>query len=137
MSDHRAVAERRHEEGLDRVHAVLRFVEHFRVLRLEHFVRDLKRSAFLRDLGVEIMERRKAMQEHELAVDVAGRFGVAPDRAVRYENDPEGVNLNYEVMSDVISYARSAGSPKEMSRRLNDAKPLGRIREDYKKRHKK
>lgn len=71
------------------------------------------------------------------AVDVAGRFGVAPDRAVRYENDPEGVNLNYEVMSDVISYARSAGSPKEMSRRLNDAKPLGRIREDYKKRHKK
>ena len=57
--------------------------------------------------------------------------------AVRYENDREGVNLNYEVLSDVISYARSAGSPEELSKGLNDAKVLGRIREDYKKRHKK
>ena len=40
-------------------------------------------------------------------------------------------------MSDVISYARSAGSPEELSKGLNDAKVLGRIREDYKKRHKK
>ena len=71
------------------------------------------------------------------AIEVAGRFGVAPNRAVRYENDREGVNLNYEVLSDVISYARSAGSPEELSKGLNDAKVLGRIREDYKKRHKK
>ena len=71
------------------------------------------------------------------AIEVAGRFGVAPNRAVRYENDREGVNLNYEVLSDVISYARSAASPEELSMGLNDAKVLGRIREDYKKRHKK
>ena len=60
------------------------------------------------------------------AIEVAGRFGVAPNRAVRYENDREGVNLNYEVLSDVISYARSAGSPEELSKGLNDAKVLGR-----------
>lgn len=70
------------------------------------------------------------------AIEVAGRFGVAPNRAVRYENDKEGVNLNYAVMSDMITHARSAASPEAMSKSLDDTKILGRIRDDFKKRHK-
>ena len=42
------------------------------------------------------------------AVDVAGRFGVASNRAQNYHNDSEGIALNYAVMSKKIASFRSA-----------------------------
>ena len=44
----------------------------------------------------------------------AERFGIHRSRAVRYENDCIGTRINYSVMSDVVSRARSAESVDEM-----------------------
>ncbi len=70
------------------------------------------------------------------AVEVAGRFGVDRSRAVRYENDSAGTELNYRVMSNLVSSARSCGSAMEMSAAFDDEAMLAPIAEDYKKRHK-
>ncbi len=40
------------------------------------------------------------------AVETAGHFGIAPDRAATYCQDSEGTKLNYEVLSDAISAVR-------------------------------
>lgn len=40
------------------------------------------------------------------AVETAGHFGIAPDRAATYRQDSEGTKLNYEVLSDAISAVR-------------------------------
>lgn len=69
------------------------------------------------------------------AVEVAGRFGVRPDRAVRYEHDAEGTRRNYEAMDKAVSYARCAASPAMMSRAFDEEDVLGGVREDYRKRH--
>ena len=53
------------------MHPVLALVEDLRVLRLEDLVRHLEGAGVLRDLGIEVVERRQAVQEHQLAVDVA------------------------------------------------------------------
>ena len=45
----------------------------------------------------------------------ARRFGIHRSRAVRYENDCIGTRINYSVMSDVVSRARSAESVDELS----------------------
>jgi len=42
------------------------------------------------------------------AIDVAGRFGIARNRAVDFCNDSEGVELNYAVMSQAVSEYRAA-----------------------------
>lgn len=65
------------------------------------------------------------------AISVAGRFGVAPNRAVRFENDGFGAELNYRAMSDMVSSARSAGSAKAMSEAFETGQMLESIREDY------
>lgn len=65
------------------------------------------------------------------AVEVAGRFGVAGNRAVRYESDGAGTALNYQVMSKIVSVSRSA---KNMSAALESEDLLAPIREDYEKR---
>lgn len=44
------------------------------------------------------------------AVSAAGRFGIAPDRAVNYHADSAGIRLNYEVVSDTVCAVR-AGAP--------------------------
>lgn len=44
------------------------------------------------------------------AVKVAGRFGIKADCAVEYECDSEGVQLNYEVLSEAVSGLRSKKS---------------------------
>ena len=41
------------------------------------------------------------------AVKVAGRFGIRADRAVEYQCDSKGVQLNYEVLSEAVSGFRS------------------------------
>ena len=70
------------------------------------------------------------------AVEVAGRFGVAPNRAVRYECDAVGTALNFKAMASVVSGVRRSKSAKEMSEILDCEETLGEIREDYKKRGK-
>lgn len=69
------------------------------------------------------------------AIEVAGRFGIAPDRAVNYECDRRGTALNYQVLSNTVSAVRRASSPMEMNFAVNAC--CEPIREDYKKRHKK
>lgn len=71
------------------------------------------------------------------AVQVAGRFGIKANRAVRYEHDGVGTRLNYEVMSKAVSYARSAPSAADMKCTLDEEGLLAPIREDYKRRHKR
>ena len=71
------------------------------------------------------------------AVKEAGRFGISPSRAVKYEHDSAGTQLNYRVVSEVVGYARRAASADEMNAMFDSEEMLAPIREDYKKRHKK
>ena len=41
------------------------------------------------------------------AVETAGHFGIAPDRAVNYRSDSRGTRLNYEVLSRTIGHFRA------------------------------
>jgi uncharacterized protein YegL len=60
------------------------------------------------------------------AVETAGRFGIAADRAQNYHADSDGVELNFRVMSDTIATFRtSAAMPPNWSEE---------IEEDYKRR---
>lgn len=43
------------------------------------------------------------------AVDVAGRFGIAPDRAQNYHSDSEVTRLNYDVTAQAIGSFRESG----------------------------
>ena len=69
------------------------------------------------------------------AVKEAGRFGINPSRAVRYEHDSAGTRLNYEVVSHVVGCARKAATVSEMEAVFDDEEMLAPIREDYAKRH--
>ena len=71
------------------------------------------------------------------AIEVAGRFGVAANRAVRYECDEAGTALNFSVMSKLVSCARSCASAEKMGAAYDEAgdEMLDEIRADYKKRH--
>lgn len=44
------------------------------------------------------------------AVETASHIGIAPERAVNYNSDAEGTALNYEVLSEAVSYHRHCGS---------------------------
>ena len=70
------------------------------------------------------------------AVEVAGRFGVERNHAVRYECDSVGTALNFEVMSKMVSKARKCSSVEEMTVAFESAELLDDIAEDYKNRHK-
>ncbi len=93
----------------------------------------------------QMVERQKEKYHWEFiflganidAVQVAGQFGVQANRAVRYENDSEGTQLNYRVMSNMVSFARRSSSVKEMQAGFDAEEMLAPIREDYEKRHKK
>ena len=69
------------------------------------------------------------------AISVAGRFGVAANRAVRYECDSVGTALNFNVMSKMVSCARACKSADMMEEAFNDDELLAPIQEDFKKRH--
>ena len=63
------------------------------------------------------------------AVEVGGRFGVAPDRAQSYHADGEGTRLNYEVTAKTVACFRETGAvPQAWSRE---------IEKDYRERGKK
>ena len=61
----------------------------------------------------------------------AERFGIHRSRAVRYENDCIGTRINYSVMSDVVSRARSAESIDEMCMAFDDEALLKPAQEYY------
>ena len=46
------------------------------------------------------------------AVNVGARFGMRKDRVANYHADKEGTNLNYEVLSDVVTEYRQTASLK-------------------------
>ena len=48
------------------------------------------------------------------AVQTAGRFGIAPDRAANYHSDSRGTRLNYEVVGDALRSVR-CNAPLEAS----------------------
>ena len=69
------------------------------------------------------------------AVEVAGRFGVAANRAVRYESDSVGTALNFTIMSKMVSCARASSSAEDMEEAFDNDDMLAPIQADYKKRH--
>ena len=90
-----------------------------------------------------MVEKKKKKQHWEFiflganidAVEVAGRFGVAANRAVRYECDSAGTALNFNVMSKIVSRARTCGGAAMMEKAFDDAEMLDAIKKDYSKRH--
>ncbi|NLT15727.1 MAG: VWA domain-containing protein [Clostridiales bacterium] len=63
------------------------------------------------------------------AVETAARFGINADRAVNYNSDSEGTQLNYEVISETVSCMRASQAvPSNWKQRID---------EDYKRRGKK
>nr|MCR4741111.1 hypothetical protein [Lachnospiraceae bacterium] len=69
------------------------------------------------------------------AVEVAGRFGVAANRAVRYECDGVGTAINFDVMSRMVSCARSSKNAREMEAAFDCDEMLAPIQAHYKKCH--
>ena len=69
------------------------------------------------------------------SMSVAGRFGIRPNRAINYESDSRGTQLNYQVLSEAVSAVRRSNSREETDYVVEAC--TAPIREDYKKRHKK
>ena len=65
------------------------------------------------------------------AVSVAGRFGVSKNRAVRYECDGAGTQINFDVMSEMVSCVRKCNSAKKMEEALDCEEMLAPIQEHY------
>ena len=65
------------------------------------------------------------------AAKEAARFGISADRAVRYESDHEGTALNYDVISETVSFMRACPSAPLAASWKN------RIEADFRKRGKK
>ena len=65
------------------------------------------------------------------AVSVAGRFGIQANRAVRYEQDRRGTQINFEVMEKAVHCVRGAASAEKMSDALDDETIMEPIRQHY------
>ncbi len=91
----------------------------------------------------KMVEKKKSKHHWEFiflganidAIEVAGRFGVAANRAVRYECDDEGTALNFAVMSEMISCTRACESAVMLESALDESEALEEIREDFRRRH--
>lgn len=87
----------------------------------------------------KLVEKKKKKHQWEFifmganidAVSVAGRFGVSKNRAVRYESDGLGTQINFEVMSNMLSRVRGSASAKMMEEALDDAELMAPIKEHY------
>lgn len=71
------------------------------------------------------------------AIAVAGRFGVQANRAVNYECDSEGTQLNYDVLSKAVSRVRVCAAPTAAEAFDECEDWAEEIREDYNRRHRK
>ena len=93
----------------------------------------------------KLVEKKKKKHQWEFifmganidAVSVAGRFGVSKNRAVRYECDAVGTQINFDVMSKMVSCARTCSSAKMMEEALDDAEMMAPITDHYKNAQKK
>jgi uncharacterized protein YegL len=65
------------------------------------------------------------------AVKEAGRIGIRPGRAVRYECDEEGTATNFQVISEMVCCAVKAGSADEMKKSFDTADHFAPIRDHY------
>ena len=91
----------------------------------------------------KLVEDKKKKQHWEFiflganidAVEVAGRFGVSKNRAVRYECDSAGTRLNFKMMSKMVSCARACESAEKMEEMMDCDEMLAPIKEDYERRH--
>ncbi len=81
-----------------------------------------------------LIEQKKADQGWEFvflganidAVETAGRYGIAPDRAQSFHADEEGIRLNFQVMGDAVaSFRTKAAVPADWQEKIED---------DYKRR---
>ena len=64
------------------------------------------------------------------AVQEAARFGIGEDRAVRFENDAQGVAVNYHVVSETVCRMRQADCPASIGAEWKEE-----IEADFQKRH--
>lgn len=64
------------------------------------------------------------------AVKEAARFGISSDRAVRFENDAQGVAVNYRVVSETVSRMREAPYCASIGAEWKE-----QIEADFQKRH--
>ena len=64
------------------------------------------------------------------AVKEAARFGISSDRAVRFENDAQGVAVNYHVVSETVCRMRQADCPASIGAEWKEE-----IEADFQKRH--
>lgn len=69
------------------------------------------------------------------AIEVAGRFGISKERAINYECDGAGTQLNYSVLSKTISAVRKSKNQEDTDRAMMEC--CMAISEDYEKRHRK
>jgi len=69
------------------------------------------------------------------AISVAGRFGIAANRAINYECDSKGTQLNYEVLSSTVSKFRACDCENQADVDEMFEACCAPIKEDYKKRH--
>lgn len=69
------------------------------------------------------------------AIEVADRFGIAANRAINYECDSKGTQLNYEVLSRTVSEFRACEYDDEADMDEMFEACFAPIMEDYKKRH--
>ena len=64
------------------------------------------------------------------AVQEAARFGIGADRAVRFENDAQGVAVNYHVVSETVCRMRQADCQASIGAEWKE-----QIEADFQKRH--
>lgn len=80
--------------------------------------------------GVKRMIERQKEQGWEFlflganidSAEMGARIGIDRDFTVNYKNDAEGARLNYDVMSDAITYARCSAAPieRDWKKRIED-----------------
>jgi uncharacterized protein YegL len=88
----------------------------------------------------KMVEKKKKKHQWEFifmganidAVSVASKFGVSKNRAVRYECDGLGTQINFDVMSKMVSCARKCSSAQMMEEALDSEEMLAPIQEHYK-----
>ncbi len=96
-------------------------------------------STYTYDKVKKMVEKRKKKDNWEFifmganidAIDVAKRFGVNKNRAVRFESDGMGHALNYETMNKFIHCCRLASTATEMTDLIDADDSLKEIRDDY------
>ena len=69
------------------------------------------------------------------AIEVAGRFGISANRAVNYECDSAGTQLNFRAVGNIVSGLRRSQSREETEEMMEAC--CAPIREDYAKRHRR